>query len=177
MYSIFICNSKVKWRLRPIIGRETCNRTGLKPFCRFHAIARSMPEFQVIFSRAHESAKSDSELRLVCLYVCPRGTTWLPVDGVDEIWYLSFLRKSVEKMHLSSKSSKNNWYSTWTSSAHTKKYIIFIYKVVQIWPGLFVCKQVTVCPGHIWTTLYFHCNNSTANARQCYVVRIFLFCY
>ena len=28
------------------------------------------------------------------------------------------------------------------------------YKVVQIWPGLFVCKQVTVCPSHIWTTLY-----------------------
>jgi hypothetical protein len=28
------------------------------------------------------------------------------------------------------------------------------YKVVQIWPRLFVCKQVTVCPGHIWTTLY-----------------------
>ena len=29
-----------------------------------------------------------------------------------------------------------------------------IYKVVQIWPGLIVSKQVTVCPGHIWTTLY-----------------------
>jgi hypothetical protein len=29
------------------------------------------------------------------------------------------------------------------------------YKVVKIWPGLFVCKQVTVCPGHIWTTLYY----------------------
>jgi hypothetical protein len=29
------------------------------------------------------------------------------------------------------------------------------YKVVQIWPGLIVCKLVTVCPGHIWTTLYF----------------------
>jgi hypothetical protein len=28
------------------------------------------------------------------------------------------------------------------------------YKVVQICPGRFVCKQVTVCPGHIWTTLY-----------------------
>ena len=27
--------------------------------------------------------------------------------------------------------------------------------MVQIWPGRFVCKQVTVCPGHIWTTLYF----------------------
>jgi hypothetical protein len=26
--------------------------------------------------------------------------------------------------------------------------------VVQIWPGLFVCKEVTACPGHIWTTLY-----------------------
>jgi hypothetical protein len=32
---------------------------------------------------------------------------------------------------------------------------VAIYKVVQIWPGLIVCKQVTVCPGHIWTTLYF----------------------
>ena len=31
---------------------------------------------------------------------------------------------------------------------------MIIYKVVQIWLGLFVCKQVTVCPGHIWTTLY-----------------------
>jgi hypothetical protein len=29
-----------------------------------------------------------------------------------------------------------------------------MYKVVQIWTGRFVCKQVTVCPGHIWTTLY-----------------------
>jgi hypothetical protein len=32
--------------------------------------------------------------------------------------------------------------------------LIFEYKVVQIWPGLIVCKQVTVCPGDIWTTLY-----------------------
>jgi hypothetical protein len=32
-----------------------------------------------------------------------------------------------------------------------------MYKVVQIWPGLFVCKHVTVYPGHIWTTLYFPC--------------------
>jgi hypothetical protein len=29
-----------------------------------------------------------------------------------------------------------------------------MYKVVQIWPGLIVYQQVTVCPGHIWTTLY-----------------------
>jgi hypothetical protein len=33
-----------------------------------------------------------------------------------------------------------------------------LYKVVQIWPGPIVCKQVTVCPGHIWTTLYIHIN-------------------
>jgi hypothetical protein len=25
---------------------------------------------------------------------------------------------------------------------------------IQIWLGLIVCKLVTVCPGHIWTTLY-----------------------
>ena len=30
------------------------------------------------------------------------------------------------------------------------------YKVFQIWPGLIVCKQVIVCPGHIWTTLYLN---------------------
>jgi hypothetical protein len=28
--------------------------------------------------------------------------------------------------------------------------------VVQIWPGLIVCTQVTVCPGHTWTTLYLN---------------------
>ena len=26
-------------------------------------------------------------------------------------------------------------------------------KVVQIWPGLFVCKSSDTSPGHIWTTL------------------------
>jgi hypothetical protein len=37
----------------------------------------------------------------------------------------------------------------------TSNIFFLMYKVVQIWPGLIVCKQVTVCPGHIWTTLYF----------------------
>jgi hypothetical protein len=40
------------------------------------------------------------------------------------------------------------------------QYKIFVYKVVQIWPGLIVCKQVTVCPGHIWTTLYIFYNRA-----------------
>ena len=39
-------------------------------------------------------------------------------------------------------------------SARRRSRYLTIYKVVQIWPGLIVCKQVTVCPGHIWTTLY-----------------------
>ena len=30
------------------------------------------------------------------------------------------------------------------------------YKVVQIWPGLFVCKSGDISPGHIWTTLYLY---------------------
>jgi hypothetical protein len=34
------------------------------------------------------------------------------------------------------------------------EFLSVCYKVVQIWPEQFVCKQVTVCPGHIWTTLY-----------------------
>jgi hypothetical protein len=34
------------------------------------------------------------------------------------------------------------------------KFSVCKYKVVLIWPGRFVCKQVTLCPGHIWTTLY-----------------------
>ena len=32
---------------------------------------------------------------------------------------------------------------------------VILYKVVQIWPGLFVCKQAGYSPGHILTTLYF----------------------
>ena len=37
--------------------------------------------------------------------------------------------------------------------------IIPVYNVVQIWPGLIVCKQVTVYPGNIWTTLYISTNS------------------
>jgi hypothetical protein len=44
--------------------------------------------------------------------------------------------------------------STCPSTSHRGMWDMHKYKVVQIWPGRFVCKQVTVCPGHIWTTLY-----------------------
>jgi hypothetical protein len=39
------------------------------------------------------------------------------------------------------------------SSSHSQ-WDKILYKVVQICLGRYVCKQVTVCPGHIWTTLY-----------------------
>jgi hypothetical protein len=48
--------------------------------------------------------------------------------------------------------NQNIW--IWRGAAQMVRYAVFKYKVVQIWPGRFVCKQVTVCPGHIWTTLY-----------------------
>jgi hypothetical protein len=31
---------------------------------------------------------------------------------------------------------------------------LYIYKVVQIWPGQTVTSLHTISPGHIWTTLY-----------------------
>ena len=43
-------------------------------------------------------------------------------------------------------------YVVWRMQSNPKEPAL--YKVVQIWPGRFVCKHVTVCPGHIWTTLY-----------------------
>jgi hypothetical protein len=47
------------------------------------------------------------------------------------------------------------------------------YKVVQIWPGRFVCKQVTVCPGHIWTTLYF--NYKVQDVTRCQYIELPVF--
>jgi hypothetical protein len=46
-------------------------------------------------------------------------------------------------------------YSVWQVEANGFQSGPEKYKVVQIWPGLIVCKQVTVCPGHIRTTLYY----------------------
>jgi hypothetical protein len=46
------------------------------------------------------------------------------------------------------------WSETWVCMANWQWLILYLYKVVQIWPGLFVCKLVKVCPGHTGTTLY-----------------------
>ena len=39
---------------------------------------------------------------------------------------------------------------------HVKETMCSMYKVVQTWPGQFVCKQAAISPGHIWTTLYVY---------------------
>ena len=61
------------------------------------------------------------------------------------------------------------------------KYLVFywkIYKVVQIWPGLIVCKLVTVCPGHIWTTLYFLLLRKWATGIEFWTLQILVrFCH
>jgi hypothetical protein len=44
------------------------------------------------------------------------------------------------------------------------KKLFLMYRVVQIWLGRFVCKQVTVCPDHIWTTLYIKAGNPSFRA-------------
>jgi small-conductance mechanosensitive channel len=48
-----------------------------------------------------------------------------------------------------------------------------MYKVVQIWPALIVCKQVTVCPGRIWITLYFYISTFRS---MCAVPNMAVFC-
>ena len=63
--------------------------------------------------------KSDYELRhvrLSCPTVSPSvrmeqlGSQW---TDFDEIWYLRFFRKSVEKIQVSLKFDENNGYVTW----------------------------------------------------------------
>ena len=43
-------------------------------------------------------------------------------------------------------------------SANKSAFFVYYdyYKLVQIWPGLFVCKSGDISPGHIWTTLYYY---------------------
>jgi hypothetical protein len=72
------------------------------------------------------------------------GTTALYRDLEDHGSYL-YMRPSVLKRPSDEHKQKTDR----PESIHRA-----LYKVVQIWPGLLVCKQVTVCPGHIWTTLY-----------------------
>ena len=52
------------------------------------------------------------------------------------------------------KLSNFNWYNVQIKIHISLIWLVVLYKVVHIWPGLFVCKQTGYSPGHIWTTLY-----------------------
>jgi len=54
-----------------------------------------------------------------------------------------------------------------------------MYKVVQIWPGLFVCKSGDISPGHIWTTLYniMRSHNKWIRYNQVQLFTSFSLCY
>ena len=52
-----------------------------------------------------------------------------------------------------------------------------IYKVVQIWPGLFTLVYIQISPGHIWTTLYLRkfqslgkCHNESMSKAACLAI-------
>jgi hypothetical protein len=60
--------------------------------------------------------------------------------------FLNFPTRSAAHRNLVLVTIGNTYKLEWSSG---------FYKVVQIWPGRFECIQVTVCPGHIWTTLHF----------------------
>ena len=78
-------------------------------------------------------------LTLICLRI-PPGVRLPPLNPTD-LTTISVVRSIfLNEITLRGKAGMLTWSS---------------YKVVQIWPGLFVCKQVTVCPGHIWTTFYY----------------------
>ena len=45
--------------------------------------------------------------------------------------------------------------ASWTYCVSCSHFPLFVYKVVQIWPGQTVTCLHTNSPGHIWTTLYY----------------------
>ena len=98
----------------------------------------------------------------LCLFQVFRGIfclhflflSWVMyVPPVPRSFHLTNLRTFSEKL-TAVRSPSILFYLSLLLACHSLK--ICKYKVVQIWPGLFVCKQVTVCPGHIWTTLYIY---------------------
>ena len=65
-----------------------------------------------VFRLFRKIAKSGCYFRHVCLSVRFQGTVRLSLDEFSWNWYLRNCRKSVEKMHVSLKSDKNDGYFT-----------------------------------------------------------------
>ena len=77
----------------------------------------------VFIRRFRKISKSDSYLRRVCSSVRMEqlGSHW---TNFYETWYLSIFRKSVEKIRVSLKPDKNNWYLTWRP--------MYIYDIISL---------------------------------------------
>jgi hypothetical protein len=77
--------------------------------------------------------------------------TQIPAVSISASWNhkirVQFHNSQLTESQASTDCANGHWALTWFHR---------VYKVVQIWPGLTVCKLVTICPGHIWTTLYFN---------------------
>ena len=91
-----------------------------------------------ILKSIHIKSLSIRSVTIFCKFLARTGSVFFLTVQQETFWSSeSGTRRAVRSIAL--KKIKSIW---------------CIYKVVQIWPGLFVCKQVTVCSGHIWTTLY-----------------------
>jgi hypothetical protein len=75
-------------------------------------------------------------------------SAWIPAQYQDTHWLRHSLRTILYTVDVWEQTLCREIGGSWINA-------IVMYKAVQIWPGLTVCKQVTVCPGHIWTTSYF----------------------
>ena len=66
------------------------------------------------FSHFRRVRKKMRKSTISCvLSVCPYGTTMLPLNGLSYDWYISILRKSVEKIQVSLKFYTNKGYFKW----------------------------------------------------------------
>ena len=84
---------------------------------------------------------------LACFY-CLRGIQ----ISYDALSLAQQIPNTANYLCIQMKSYVINKFCGYANNARSS--IRIYYKVVQIWPGLFVCKSGDISPGHIWTTLY-----------------------
>ena len=175
------------WASEPVwIGAENLAPTGIRspdlPARSYSLYRLSHPGFREFYIKREELLLKDTVLNInACgvLNKCRKAvalggkTVWTTrlvlcdAKWEDDTIMNSFYQQSktlvIYPGTLMSRSNRQYMYVQGNIEARSRnhscsgKSINIKYKVVQIWPGLFVCKQVTVCPGHIWTTLYNEC--------------------
>jgi hypothetical protein len=94
---------------------------------------------------------------LKCLAVGLRiSNIFVVILCTSHVWFVQFHVFLSVDVHFRIKMHPVHFLSNPCNCSFYCRTCFCIYKVVQMWPGLFVCKQVTVCPDHIWTTLYYN---------------------